>query len=651
MTIKKRVIISYAFNDNLPVQEGEHGWVENFHNSLEKRLKELSGKETEVKWEKKLKEDDTLSAETVKLFPKTDLMITILSPTYIESEWCTRELSEFDEAASGGTGKKRCKNPRIFKLHKKNIQDKPELVEIAKNPAYKFYKNDPGFEGGKEATQSSGGQLEQIYWARLDDIAHDICDLLEKIKKRDMPYWEVRSKIYLAETGPDLASERERIRQELISRKCEILPDRKLSTVESKYKKEVGDSLECCVMSIHLVGGKYGTVPDGFQESIEELQYKLARKKSDDSKLPRLSWISPYKEKNISFEQKDFITLVEQDLHPQAEWHGGDIAAFTDSILDKLDSIKNDYSGTVYLAETVSDLEQQRESLKRRLNDQGYRVLPEQPLPLNYPELLEKINEALEHCKISIHLLGEDYGIVPEKTGKSIIFIQNKLAKEKSSRGKLHRFVRTPPTGDKMEERQRSFIDSLKAECPGLSYNDIFEAATEDMETTILKKIKDIIEEPGGEKPPPPKRPQIYLICDSEDRKDDNFRKLRIFLYKNEFDVKIPTFGGKEEDNIRQNRENLESCDAVVIYYGAGSDFWFNSKYNAIEKIKAGGGTRRLLHKAVFLAPPAAMPKEDLRLHDWQIINGLGGMSPEIEEYIDSFVLIVNTMAGKNHDE
>ena len=39
------------------------------------------------------------AAEIVAQFPKTAMLVSIISPRYIESEWCTREVSEFCKSA------------------------------------------------------------------------------------------------------------------------------------------------------------------------------------------------------------------------------------------------------------------------------------------------------------------------------------------------------------------------------------------------------------------------------------------------------------------------------------------------------------------------------------------------------------------------
>ena len=319
---------------------------------------------------------------------------------------------------------------------------------------------------------------------------------------------------------------------------------------------------------------------------------------------------------------------------------------FKNALRDKLKSIKTASAAlkdrsieNIYLAETNHDLEKQRESIKLQLMEQGYKVLPEHTLPLVYEELIETIDNLLDQCEISIHLLGEDYGFVPDKTGKSVICWQYERAAEISPKGQLQRLVRLSPTINQTDERQQSFIQSVKANANLFPNDDIFETSIEEMESTIFRKL-EIIEEKKRKKREEKKAStitepiegpqQIYLICDQRDF--DNITEMEDFLYQSEFDVILPVFEGEEKELMTDHREYLKSCDAVIIYYGSGNELWIRSKNRDLTKIAGYGRTSPLNVKAVFLAPPVTRAKEHFRFHEWLIINGMEGFSSELME-------------------
>ncbi len=500
MIFKRDVFISYAHIDNMALKEGEHGWVENFHRALEVRLAQLMGERPDIWRDQKLQGNDFFGDEIVEQLPKTALMISIISPRYIKSEWCTKELKEFIESAASGIGAKIGNKSRIFKLIKTAVPYDAHPPEIADTLGYEFYVTDPYSGKIKELNQKCGGELEQLYWTKLDDIAHDICNLLEKVKKTGVTCTHRREdqfKIYLAETSSDLKEQRDMIKRELIEFGYEIFPDCRLPSVESEFRKSVEHFLDQCVLSIHLVGGNYGPVPEGTQKSIIVLQNELAVKKSKARKLHRLIWLLPGSDKEIEDErQRHFIHLIRSDVETQ---YGADM-----------------------------------------------------------------FETSIEDFKCALH---------------------DKL---KTLEEKKHK---------KDETEKASTFE--KKEGPGL----------------------------------------IYLICDRRDL--DHIAELEDLLYQSEFDVIIPAFEGEEEALMADHRENLKSCDAALIYYGAGSDLWMSSVTRDLIKIAGYGRTRPLHMKAVFLAPPFSKQKERFRAHDTLVINGMGGFAPGI---LEPFIEILKAM-------
>jgi hypothetical protein len=327
------------------------------------------------------------------------------------------------------------------------------------------------------------------------------------------------------------------------------------------------------------------------------------------------------------------------------------IEDFKSAILQKLEQIKSAKSGkddllqavkgkdaSVYLAETNFNLQTYREKLKQELIGMGYHVFPDQPLPLVHEEFIKTVDNLLEQCGISIHILGEDYGVVPDKTDKSIVYLQYERSAEKIKKGSLKRLVRVPLTYEEKDPRMWTFLEKVRTdmkENPGV--NDyIFETSLDDMGAQILKKLREIEEEkrknrekektPGTAEPVGKGPSLVYLICDRMDV--DHITELEDLLFESGCEVISPVFDGNEEELIADHRENLKSCDAVLIYYGEGNELWIRSITRDLTKIDGYGRTRPLNLKGVFLAPPAAKPKERFRSQETVIIDGMQGFSP-----------------------
>src|ERR1700744_48293 len=104
MHFEKDLFISYAHIDNLPLPPDQQGWISRFHASLEALLSMRLGQKAEIWRDSKLAGNDIFGDEIISQFPKTAVLLSVLSPRYLESEWCTREIQEFCKAAEQCAG-------------------------------------------------------------------------------------------------------------------------------------------------------------------------------------------------------------------------------------------------------------------------------------------------------------------------------------------------------------------------------------------------------------------------------------------------------------------------------------------------------------------------------------------------------------------
>jgi hypothetical protein len=162
-----------------------------------------------------------------------------------------------------------------------------------------------------------GRDVEHKFWAKLEDLALDISLLLEMLRDRPVasPLAEptMGMTVYLAEATSDLSFERDQIRRELQARGYSILPDRPLPLSSAELERVVRENLEHVTLSIHLIGGYYGIVPESGDRSIVELQNALATECSQRrASFSRLIWLPtnlPVKEAR----QEAFINVLKND--------------------------------------------------------------------------------------------------------------------------------------------------------------------------------------------------------------------------------------------------------------------------------------------------------------------------------------------------
>jgi hypothetical protein len=92
---ENHIFISYAHRDNLPLSEGQKGWIESLHRALEIRLGQTLGADPRIWRDPKLGGNDYFADSLATQLSKAAILVTVLSPSYVNSEWCSRELKEF----------------------------------------------------------------------------------------------------------------------------------------------------------------------------------------------------------------------------------------------------------------------------------------------------------------------------------------------------------------------------------------------------------------------------------------------------------------------------------------------------------------------------------------------------------------------------
>lgn len=494
MQFQKDIFISYAHIDDESLIASQKGWITEFHRALEIRLAQLLGRRPVIWRDPSLQGNHIFDQQIVSQFSQVAVMISILTPRYVKSEWCVREANEFYEACEKNIGFSLQNRARIFKVIKTPVRAELHPEKIQNVLGYEFYSTDPNTGRVKEFGQVFGQQSEISYWEKLDDLANDICSFLEGIESINST---------TSSPGANAA-------------------DASAGTVSPKQKKKI------------------------------------------------------------------------------------------------------------YLAESSYDTLEFRDSIKRELQDLNYTLLPDKQLPLVAPVLNTEVTHFMQEADLSIHLLGNGYGVVPEGTQKSIVEIQNEIASAQSAAKGLPRLIWLPESNMPTDERQQAFLEKLAAGKEGIAGADLIVSSLEDFKSIISDKLKRLEEE--KKKPEPvaaqpitatgeKKSKLIYLICDMQDM--DLIKPLEDVLYDSGHEVVIPIFDG-EESQIREDHiENLKMCDAAIIFFGNGNELWLRGKMRDFLKISGYGREKPLETKAVYLSQPDNPSKQRFRSVEAEVINAI----------------------------
>ncbi len=343
------IFISYAHLDDQALDEDQKGWITKFHRVLEVKLSQLLGESPTIWRDRKLSGSDVYDDKIVNEFKNAQVMISILSPRYVKSEWCNRELHEFHKAAEDGTGVRIGDKSRIIKVVKtpfdadEAIEHLPTIFEAILG--FEFFEQDQETGRIVEFDETFGPRAKQNYFSRIYDLASEIAQILKNMRsggapEQTEPLAKTGRTIYLAAVTSDIQSGREKLYRELIDRGHHVLPDRPLPVSGAELEEAIRGMLGQADCSVHLVGQKYGIIPEDAAHSMAKIQNDLAterfRARPD---FQRFIWM-PRPLITDDERQRAFITELQEipAAHAGAELMEDSLDNFRDYVVEKLKS-------------------------------------------------------------------------------------------------------------------------------------------------------------------------------------------------------------------------------------------------------------------------------------------------------------------------
>lgn len=359
--------------------------------------------------------------------------------------------------------------------------------------------------------------------------------------------------------------------------------------------------------------------------------YELCEKDSESGRPREFSQISS------GYKHQQYLDKME------------DLVWYLTELLNEMDRIKpqpgpqlvpQGAKPAVYLAATTSDRTDDRKRIADELRARQYPVLPEDAragqLPLRADEFQSLVQDCLNRARLAVHLIGESYGAIPEgEEERSVVHLQNDLAAARSREAGLERLIWLPPGLAARGKRQQEFIELLRTDGEAQRGAEVLERSFEDLKTRIVEKLTA--------PPPTPAKPvlgprdlvRVYLICDKLDF--DSVPPVTDYLFGKRYEVIECAREGEDAQVLQYHKENLLECDAVLIYYGGGNEFWLRSKLWDLKKVAGWGRTAPLLVKAVFVAQPETDHKRRFRTLEAELLPAAynGQFEASLERFID----------------
>jgi len=391
------VLVTYAEKDNEVAKKSEQGWVTQFKKFLELMLLQVLGTKPNIVIKS---EFDTATAPALD---NAAILVSILTKEFAQSGRCLDLVEAFYKSTAGS------KANRFFKVMKAPLTLQEQPPRLRDSIGYEMYQLDDETGSMKEYLDFFSPEAEKQYWMKMVDLAYDIHEALILLKEgtqAEVKNIYKRKTIYLAETGHDLAIQRNIIKRELVRHGYIVLPNHTLPTRADEIERAVKKDLEECSMSIHLIGNSYGQIPEGGDRSMVDMENKLAGECAHDKKLnrqdfSRLIWISQNL-KSASDRQKSFIETLKRDAEAQegAEILQNPLEDFKNIVREELlDSLqRKDIDETdgksIYLVHDKMDREEVK-PIQEAIEKSGFKVLS----PAFEGELLEVRKHHIENLR------------------------------------------------------------------------------------------------------------------------------------------------------------------------------------------------------------------------------------------------------------
>ncbi len=337
------VFISYSHIDNQPFGEAGERWVSKLHDDLKIRLEELMGGKVSVWRDKRLEGNEVFDESILRGISGAAVLVTVLTPRYIKSEWCQKELHAFVQSAQAhgglevdvddGTRRK----SRVFKVQKTPVPIGRHPETLQKLLGYDFFEVDPDTKRFREFHLAESDEAQRRYWQRIDDLGQDISGLLEVLAGAAVPA-AVGPAVYLAQTTSDMRPARDEMRRDLQQRGFVVLPDGELPPSKDDLETAVLGYLERAKITIHPIGRRfYGAIPEGASRSVVELQLALAMQ--HNGKASHIIWIPQDAKDSGEERQQDFVQGLIRGSAPALQ-SGPEALKNIELLSDPLEAVK-----------------------------------------------------------------------------------------------------------------------------------------------------------------------------------------------------------------------------------------------------------------------------------------------------------------------
>ena len=280
------VFISYAHADNDLFYGAQKGLVTTFAFNLERLLSRKLERNAAI-WmdHRELTGNNPLTPAIMEALGRTSVIVVIVSPRYLASEWCRREREQFLNMVS----KRTSSGSRVFRVEFDKMERRQLPNEFSDTVGYQLWAEN--WDDKTTRTLGFPNPLEEEYWQVLNRIAFHLSDEIKRLEEGPSRPQDSsvngngkpdanKASVFLAEVTDDLDAKRNEVKDYLEQAGYRVLPEtwRAYDDVAA-FEAAVDKDLAQCTVFAQLLSEVAGKKPFGQPYGYPRLQYARAAKR------------------------------------------------------------------------------------------------------------------------------------------------------------------------------------------------------------------------------------------------------------------------------------------------------------------------------------------------------------------------------------
>ncbi len=271
------IFVSYAHVDDRPMPGAAQGWVTTFANCIKTKLAQKLGRnDAYALWmDYELRGGQPITPHILDKLQRSATLFVVLSPGYLKSVWCQRELDTFAGMVANG----QARSVFVVELEPHDEAELPRpLADLKRSP---FWTKDK-----KTGNPHRLGELVQDadeYYSAIDDFVREVVTDLKQPKRAAAAATPAiataaagNGAVFLAEVTDDLDEQRNSVKRYLDQAGIAVLPKDGFPLEPNAFRRAVSEGLAGADLFVQLLSGVAGKRPPDLPEGRAACQLQLA---------------------------------------------------------------------------------------------------------------------------------------------------------------------------------------------------------------------------------------------------------------------------------------------------------------------------------------------------------------------------------------